>query len=850
MSGFIKRVVSILILLITLSLSGVVIYRNGMGIEEFVSRIDDVPIYNQLYMLSEGIIMEQIFTTDNDYLAGVDLMVVNIPEGSTGELVVQLVDMWGDVVKEARTDFASIPVGEYCRFTFDAELDQENNEEFQLRVYAENASIAPALVCVYETQDVEENSLCYYAGDLIESRLVVGYAFGRPRYVGYESWERAKIQSAAAGVILLILTAAVLIYCIHTVRWSKVKDKITNISILYQLTILAGIFSAFFLSAVINKLNTNVKIPAGVYAWLIGTVLLLSATCFLWLRSLEKNRGQVKAKTELADPFAWVIVLFLIITRLPMFTQIQKWDGSAYYGVLNIACKNFDFTFESVWTYFRLASHPSFLYTFFCAIGEFLIPDKVTGVLIVQLVLTIAAMICIYQMLRNYWCHMKRIHAMLAVLLLSVNPLFWGTFSIVNIDYFLLVFFVFLVYSDYRKLDLLRFFWMGAVMLTKETGWVIVAGYLFVNLVRVWRGRRGREESLKAKFRRLSKEPVIRIGVLLAVLLCFYAVRQGSLFGWLGTGVDQSLFASSEKIRERGLGVNSVGIYLPYIFHKLAQMFLLNFMWIPTGLIAASCVFIFRQKKRYRKKIRNLEGSVGALVFFILFNIFFVTAALSRYTIFSTVVIWLLGIILSYYAVLPRIRPGVLAGSGLVVVLLLCIQNFAYIDPVSNLIFTRLDSGRGTILSTDMELNSYGDTLINNYRFSSVDKLLDKMLKTVEYDQDMQIIALGEKDTYSIAGISGMYDLGWDVEKKKRISANADAGERTIIPVSVLSMADLEATQGQAAGPKAVVYFLKYCEYDEESYLERLREYYEIGERREIKNWGGTLACYVLEKRA
>ncbi|MDE6816470.1 MAG: hypothetical protein K2P71_10645, partial [Lachnospiraceae bacterium] len=131
MSGFIKRVVSILILLITLSLSGVVIYRNGMGIEEFVSRIDDVPIYNQLYMLSEGIIMEQIFTTDNDYLAGVDLMVVNIPEGSTGELVVQLVDMWGDVVKEARTDFASIPVGEYCRFTFDAELDQENNEEFQ-----------------------------------------------------------------------------------------------------------------------------------------------------------------------------------------------------------------------------------------------------------------------------------------------------------------------------------------------------------------------------------------------------------------------------------------------------------------------------------------------------------------------------------------------------------------------------------------------------------------------------------------------------------------------------------------------------------------------------------------------
>ena len=848
MIKMVKKIVSIFVFAVILILSGLIIHKNGMGIEEHRSRLEEIPINNDLYMLNDGSVMEQIFITENDYLVGIELIVVNILDESTGQLVVQLADMWGDSLKEVRLDLNSMPVGEYFRITFDTELDWESNEEYRLRIYAENANISPALICVHENQGIEENSLCCFNGELIESSLVVGYVYGTPKYVGYQYWERAKIQYAAANVILILLIGVILICAVNFARWEKIKKKLTDINMYYQITVISVIFSVFLLSALVNKINTDVIIPVGVYIWLLLTAILLAGTVLLYLWNLDQGKIHEKSRTYLTDPHIWIIIIFSVVIRLPMFTQIQKWDSSAYYGGVAAACRYFDYTFASVWDYFRIASHPTFAFTFFCAIGEFLIPDKVTGVLIIQLNLTVSALICIYHMLRGYWCNMPSMPSMLVVLLLSIIPIFWGTFSIVNVDYYLILFFIFMVYSDYRKYEILRFGWMVAVMLTKETGWMIVAGYIAACLVMLW--QKEKEESLKVKMKRLGKEPLVQICVLGIIIICLYVVKQGSLFSWFDVGTKKSFFVSGKEIKERGLGINAVGVYLPYILHKLAQIFILNFMWIPSGIIISSCVIIAKGRMKYRKKIRNLESSIGALVLFILFNIFFVTVALSRYTVFSAVMIWLIASILAYYIIIPRLMqllPGkVLAGLGGVLAVVLCIQNFAYIDPFSNLIFQRLDSGKGTILSTDMNLNGYGDTLINNYRYSYVDKLLDKLLKTVEYNSDMQVIALGEGDTYPIYGMKN-YVLGWDLSKQRRISLNVKDDD--IISINLLYLTDLEANEVREILPRAVVYFLKYCEYDEESYLKRLEPYYVIGERQELDNWGGTLSYYVLERK-
>lgn len=53
-------------------------------------------------------------------------------------------------------------------------------------------------------------------------------------------------------------------------------------------------------------------------------------------------------------PYEWGIMIVCICTRLPLLTQMQRWDGGQYYYALGNACRDFDFTWESFWSGFRL----------------------------------------------------------------------------------------------------------------------------------------------------------------------------------------------------------------------------------------------------------------------------------------------------------------------------------------------------------------------------------------------------------------------------------------------------------------------------------------------------------------
>ena len=130
-----------------------------------------------------------------------------------------------------------------------------------------------------------------------------------------------------------------------------------------------------------------------------------------------------------------------------MFSHTQRWDSAVYYSGLHGASVNFDFTFESIWNYFRLASHPTLSYTFFMLIGEFLFPAKVTGVLLVMLFMTAVALVFIYKMFCGYWGHLPRFMAMVFTFVISFIPLFWGTSTYVNVDYTLILFFIYLMYA-------------------------------------------------------------------------------------------------------------------------------------------------------------------------------------------------------------------------------------------------------------------------------------------------------------------------------------------------------------------------------------------------------------------
>lgn len=627
---------------------------------------------------------------------------------------------------------------------------------------------------------------------------------------------------------------------------SEIVSRLYNVQNWYQLTVILQFFWFFLLCAVINKTHSDIKIPVNIYIFLIMGLVFTLIILFVYGKGIKKKNKERSSKSAKIDKGVVIIALVGTLCRLPMLTHIQLWDGAIYYSALQNGCINFDFTFSSVWQGFRLAGHYTLAYALFAATGEFLAPGEVIGVLFVTLIMSVIALICIYKMLCGYWCNMSRTSATLITLIISVVPVFWGIFSDINLDYFLLIFFVYLLYAEYKNWKIMRLFWLIAVMLTKETGWFIIAGYGMAYIVKLW--KQAGSKKILDRLSYILKDSLIKSLFIGMIALGAYIIRQGSLFTWMNIN-ERGLLSLAEPMIEAAEGQSFVWFLLPYLGHKIVQLFTLNFTWIPVvGIIV--CLFQRIYVSKNRKEIRGLFSVTGAIIWFLLFSIFstiLFSSALSRYTIFSAVFLWLIAFILLYETLNIRFesrKEQIIIG---VVGVLLCVQNFYYIDPVSNLLFDRLDSGRGIILSGEKNYDNYGDTLVNNYRYCYIVSLIDQMLKDVKYDTSTQIIVPYERDFLCIPGDNLQYTINWDTERAKRTFNQIIEENENLIPINQIMLNEIKESNGEQLSERAVVYFMPYIEWDEKNTIEELCAYYEVGERQEICNWGGSLVYYELE---
>ncbi|WP_289286098.1 hypothetical protein, partial [Parablautia intestinalis] len=49
---------------------------------------------------------------------------------------------------------------------------------------------------------------------------------------------------------------------------------------------------------------------------------------------------------------------------------------------------------------------------------------------------------------------------------------------------------------------------------------------------------------------------------------------------------------------------------------------------------------------------------------------------------------------------------------------------------------------------------------------------------------------------------------------------------------------------------RGIIYFMPYIDYDEQEILKMAEPFYEAGERREVSNWGGTMAYYIMKRKS
>lgn len=679
--------------------------------------------------------------------------------------------------------------------------------------------------------------------------IMLWYKYGLP-ILGYEQYgdEKRHWSFILAAAVLITSTGILLIYAVNTLTRQAVLSRLSNKKNWYQAAAILFFFFVFILSAVINKVHSDIHIPISVYIFLAISFIFMAIIISYYVRQL-KNRKTIKIKNGIWRDNGLIVVVFIaVLCRIPMLTHIQMWDGSIYYAGLQNACLNFDFTLSNVWQNFRLVGHYTLAYVFFTSIGEFLAPASVFGVLIITLIMSAAALACIYKMLRDYWCKLTMRQASIVTLIISIVPVFWGMFPNINLDYFLLIFFIYLLHAEYKGWKILRLFWIVAIMLTKETGWFIIAGYGLVYVIKLW--KQSKEKRILQRILFMLEDSLVKSMLMGLIAISAYVVIQGSLFVWMN--IDQNgLFSLAAPMISAAEGQNFILYVLPFLLHKIMQLFILNFTWIPTLAIILCMLRRWSIHEEGRGEIRGFSSISGAMLGFLLFSVFstvIFSSALTRYTIFSTVFIWLIAFILLYDAnfKFTFLREKIVTS---VIVFLLCVQNFYFIDPVSNLIFDRLDTGKGKILSGEQNYTNYGDTLVNNYRYSYIASIIDQMLAEIEYNVDTQVIVPYERDYMWIPGDDYFYTINWDCRRKQRTFRRVSDDDSDLISIQQVQLNDIKENNGEGLSSRAIVYFMPYIKWDEIGSIKELSNYYEIGERRELYNWGGGIVYYVMEHK-
>ena len=524
-----------------------------------------------------------------------------------------------------------------------------------------------------------------------------------------------------------------------------------------ELCIVATVIFAFMTAACINKWKIMGSHMAAYLITLFADIVLAGGwswkICNAALRQKKAENERGKDTIGIA-----VILAYCTLVRIVQLKDMPRWDALQYYNMLRNACRNFDFSITSFLDNFIFAAHPTLGFAGVTAIGEFLMPDKYQGVLVVWLVVTGVAAICAYRIFQKILFKCSRVYHVAATCVLMTTPIVLGTFSYYQPDMGLICFFLFLLYSYLYRKNLLMFFSIVLILMTKEIGIVALAGFGIGLLL----GRilfREKKESVKNALCCFFKEPLGISGIIAFVLLVAYFLmfifRGGSIWNYGDAGFRL----------ESG-----------FIWHKCKQYFVLNFAWIIWGgnLILGLLKFPVLRKRvgclvAYKDIVLSILFTAAAQMLFL--SVYF-TFAFPRYQ----ELIDLCGVLLFLIQVggfsfmgedseknferynLKKVLCIVVLGGTFF------IESYVTIDPLSLLTFKNKNTGKMPMIMEDYNRNILqADFSVYNHQHNYFTALYNHILAEVAYHEGMDLIVWSNPGSYEI--LEDTYY--WDIKKRQ-----------------------------------------------------------------------------------
>lgn len=621
-----------------------------------------------------------------------------------------------------------------------------------------------------------------------------------------------------------------------------------KIDIFIQWWVVFGIMFIFSLSATISSFSNKANIN-NVIKWNISIILPFLILSILTFIGYCKRIKWCELKKKLFNnKFIIVVLVINVIIRIYQLDIFPRWDTEAYLYALIGGCKKFSFTVPSYLDSFRLCSHSSLGYALFLATGEYMISNSMLGVSLVNLLLVEFAIYFVYIIIKKAFPLYNDGVIAIATLLVSVEPMFLGTFYNISLDFGVAIFLIYLMYFALKKYHVLFLFFSLIIVQTKETGVIVLFGFLVGYAIMLIINGHG---NLINRILDLFLNKVL-IGAFFGCLLMIYYKI------WMNLSVNANMWGGGISSENGNKANNYIGIDLSYIIQKLKTFLFINYYWLALIIIVFIIVFkIYKKqlKTEYLKSNPEIVAGAVSAVFLAGFNCLYVTYNNPRYNILISLYLsFVLAIcILGIYSELKKIARCLIVSICIIFI----VQSYTTIDFMSFVFFDTIytsDTTKMVHTGWNGLVSLVADISLYNNQNRYLDIAFDKILKKENYNQYTDVLLLGTYENNSkfesmrAAYFEGkFFEFKWDTKKKRRVYIE----NKSCIPLNIIYSNEFEKALAQSSlNESAILMITKQFYNHEDDIIKYVKNYYTVGSRQKVSiNGQGTIYYYKLSKR-
>lgn len=607
-----------------------------------------------------------------------------------------------------------------------------------------------------------------------------------------------QIASGNIGIMLLssgLLKLAFILLIVGDVRLIVLKRREFCHSGILSLFFLV---SAFFWDISLSKSQNFQDISWGNAT--LG-IIALNLSAIFWtvifftsfFTKRERNLLSILSK----DFLPIVLICFsYIVFFFANYTVWFKLDSETYASSIMQNAGTWTFSLANMKP-FLMGGHTSYAYAMLLTIGELLIPKFGIGIRVINLLISLAAIVSFYLIVDIIWDHNKKLDVFLT-LIFTYAPLFYGISYLVSSDFPLLCFFTIFLFASFYEIIPLKWLMIVCVCFSKETGIFFVVGEYLGETISSYVQKKEDPQRRKHFISFLFDWNKINIYISTIAYLCVL------LFGSSGWAKNFRAIFSPSDATGYDIPLNTYR-WWHYPIFKTFECFFMNFYWLIWVLVIEMLVSVELYRRSRKMSVNEYLVFIGiqkrqkyyvpiflTYLTFYLMGILYLTYIHYRYIQLGHLFyVLILGIVVD---LIPRKKIGQKEWLLFPVLALFFIESFVLFDPVTFAFFKKFDAGNGRLVSTRQywyitlnDENSIGyyweaeDSVMAGHYLAEgteynretigLQRVLEKSFTDIDYKSDKLIVLnnIGGWIEYTCGELFGVMDAGgwfWDPDYK------------------------------------------------------------------------------------